>query len=59
MSAYALAQKAGIATSVAYRLVEQRGEFEHFKADLLGRLCVALDVTPGELFAPSSRKRRK
>ncbi|MDQ6830160.1 MAG: helix-turn-helix transcriptional regulator [Gemmatimonadota bacterium] len=64
---YRLAQETGLTVPTAYRLANPGLRFGRFTADTIERLCVALEVQPGELLQwvpdikpkPSSPKRRR
>jgi putative transcriptional regulator len=46
---YRLAQVTGLTVPTAYRLADPDLRFGRFTADTLDRLCLALDVQPGDL----------
>jgi len=57
---YRLARETGLTVPTAYRLADPDVQFGRFTADTLERLCVALDVQPGELleWVPTKQRRR-
>lgn len=58
---YRLSQETGLTVPTAYRLADPEMEFGRFTADTLDRLCIALDVQPGELleWVPEKKGRRR
>ena len=68
MSWYELARASGLTETQVYRLAHGEGRFERLGADMLDRLCAALNVQPGELLEwipggrtpnTTSKKRRR
>ena len=59
---YRLSQVTGLTVPTAYRLADPELQFGRFTTDTLDRLCVALEVQPGDLleWVPDrARKRRR
>jgi putative transcriptional regulator len=58
---YRLAQETGLTVPTAYRLADPAMRFGRFTTDTLERLCVALDVQPGDLleWVPERTTRRR
>ena len=54
-TAYWLAVTAGFTTTRAYRLARPDGRFGRIDADSIEKLCRALRVSPGDLFAKGGR----
>jgi putative transcriptional regulator len=57
---YRLARETGLTVPTTYRLADPELQFGRFTADTLDRLCVALDVQPGDLleWVPAKSRRR-
>jgi putative transcriptional regulator len=55
---YRLSQATGLTVPTAYRLADPDMVFGRFTVDTLDRLCVALDVQPGDLLEWVPDKKR-
>jgi DNA-binding Xre family transcriptional regulator len=60
-TAYRLAQETGLTVPAAYRLAKRDRRLARIEAATLDRLCLALDVQPGQLleWVPPTRRARQ
>ncbi len=56
-TAYRLAKESGLTLNQAYRVARPDGRFNRLEHDTLEKVCRALDVDPGALFARRAKRR--